>query len=107
MAPKDTSTGKNDGDATAFFSVVIPVYNRADVLDGALRSVLAQTEQDFEIIVVDDGSKDDPARVVGAFDDPRIRFHRQINRGGGAARNAGVDLAKGRFTAFLDSDDVY
>jgi glycosyltransferase involved in cell wall biosynthesis len=92
---------------TPFFSVVIPVYNRADVLDGALRSVLAQTEQDFEIIVVDDGSKDDPARVVESFNDPRIRFHRQINRGGGSARNAGIDLARGRFTAFLDSDDVY
>jgi len=108
MAPEHTPTGKTDGGAlTPFFSVVIPVYNRADVLDGALRSVLAQTEQDFEIIVVDDGSKDDPARVVESFHDSRIRFHRQINRGGGAARNAGIDLARGRFTAFLDSDDVY
>src|SRR5690242_12454791 len=102
MAHRGTSTGM-----TPFFSVVIPVYNRADVLIGALRSVLTQTEQDFEIIVVDDGSKDDPASVVDSFHDPRIRFHRQINRGGGAARNAGIDLAKGRFTAFLDSDDVY
>jgi glycosyltransferase involved in cell wall biosynthesis len=92
---------------TPLFSVVIPVYNRADVLGGAIRSVLAQSEQDFEIIVVDDGSKDDPARVAESFGDPRIRFHRQINRGGGAARNAGIGLARGRFTAFLDSDDVY
>jgi glycosyltransferase involved in cell wall biosynthesis len=92
---------------TPFFSVVIPVYNRADVLGGAITSVLAQTEQDFEIIVVDDGSRDDPSHVVESFGDPRIRFHRQINRGGGAARNAGIDLARGRFIAFLDSDDAY
>jgi glycosyltransferase involved in cell wall biosynthesis len=110
MAHEDTSagrSGKSDGAMTPFFSVVIPVYNRADVLDGAIRSVLAQTEQDFEIVVVDDGSKDDPSRVVESFGDPRIRFHRQANRGGGAARNAGIDLARGRFTAFLDSDDIY
>jgi glycosyltransferase involved in cell wall biosynthesis len=90
-----------------FFSVVIPAYNRADVLGDAIRSVLAQTEQDFEIVVVDDGSADDPARVVASFADPRIRLHRQVNRGGGAARNAGIDLARGCFIAFLDSDDAY
>jgi len=90
-----------------FFSVVIPVYNRAAALGDAVRSVLAQSCQDFEIVVVDDGSKDDPERVVRAFADPRIRFTAQENRGGGAARNAGIDLAQGRFVAFLDSDDVW
>jgi glycosyltransferase involved in cell wall biosynthesis len=90
-----------------FFTVVIPVYNRADVLGVAIRSVLAQEEQDFEIVVVDDGSKDDPGAALRAFADPRIRFHAQPNRGGGAARNAGIDLARGRFVAFLDSDDVW
>ncbi len=89
------------------FSVVIPVYNRAQALGDAIRSVLAQQCQDFEIVVVDDGSKDDPGRVVRAFADPRIRFAAQENRGGGAARNAGIDLAQGRFVAFLDSDDVW
>jgi glycosyltransferase involved in cell wall biosynthesis len=92
---------------TPFFSVVIPVYNRAGVVAEAICSVLAQSEQDFEIVVVDDGSSDDPAPVVAAFADPRIRFHRQVNRGGGAARNAGIDLARGTFIAFLDSDDAY
>jgi len=90
-----------------FFSVVIPVFNRADILDSALVSVLAQTEQDFEIVVADDGSKDDPKTVVDRLGDPRIRYVRQENRGGGAARNLGIDNARGRFIAFLDSDDVF
>lgn len=88
-----------------FFSVVIPVYNRADMLRAAVDSVLAQSERDFEIVVVDDGSKDHPERVLPA--DPRIRFFAQENKGGGAARNSGIDRARGRFVAFLDSDDVY
>ncbi len=92
---------------TPFFSVVLPVYNRANLLDHALRSVLAQTEQDFEIIVVDDGSSDDPQHVIDAICDPRIVFVRQDNRGGGAARNTGIDNARGRFIAFLDSDDCF
>ena len=92
---------------TVFFSVVIPVYNRADLVGVALRSVLAQSEQDFEIVVVDDGSQDDPEPVVKAIGDPRIVFLRQENKGGGAARNTGIDAARGRFIAFLDSDDRY
>ena len=90
-----------------FFSVVIPVFNRAGVLGAALASVLAQTEQDFEIVVADDGSNDDPKTVIGRLGDPRIRYVRQENRGGGAARNLGIDNARGRFIAFLDSDDVF
>jgi glycosyltransferase involved in cell wall biosynthesis len=93
--------------ASPFFSVVIPVYNRAHALGDALRSVLSQTEQDFEIVVVDDGSVDDPRSAVDKMGDPRIRFHRQSNAGGGAARNTGIDLSRGRFIAFLDSDDLF
>jgi glycosyltransferase involved in cell wall biosynthesis len=92
---------------TPFFSVVIPAYNRARVLPGAIDSVLRQTDQDFEIIVVDDGSTDDPKAVVEDFHDPRIRYERKENGGGGSARNRGIDLARGRFVAFLDSDDVF
>ena len=92
---------------TPLFSVVLPVYNRANLLGDALRSVLAQTEQDFEIVVVDDGSTDNPSRVVEAIGDPRIEFVRHENRGGGAARNTGIDKARGRFVAFLDSDDRF
>ncbi len=89
------------------FSVIIPVYNRAEPLRRALASVLAQSCQDFEIVMVDDGSADDPRATVEAFADPRIRFFRQENGGGGSARNTGIDKAQGRYVAFLDSDDVF
>lgn len=90
-----------------FFSVVVPVYNRAETLRAALRSVLAQSEQDFEILVVDDGSTDDPKAVVDAIGDPRIHIIRQANGGGGAARNTGILRASGAYIAFLDSDDEF
>ncbi|HEX3672827.1 MAG TPA: glycosyltransferase family 2 protein [Rhizomicrobium sp.] len=89
------------------FSVIIPVYNRAEAFKSALASVLAQSVQDFEIVVVDDGSSDDPASAAASFADPRIRVLRQENQGGGAARNAGIDAARGDLIAFLDSDDVF
>ena len=89
------------------FSVIIPVYNRAGTLGAAIRSVLAQSCQDFEIVIVDDGSQDDPEQMVAAFGDPRIRLLRQENRGGGAARNAAIDAARGLFIAPLDSDDIF
>lgn len=92
---------------TPVFSVIIPVYNRAHLLERALASVLAQSFQDFEIVVVDDGSQDDPKRVIAKIGDSRIRFVRQENQGGGAARNTGIDLAQGRYIAFLDSDDRF
>jgi glycosyltransferase involved in cell wall biosynthesis len=90
-----------------FFSVVIPVYNRADVLGRALQSVLGQSFQDFEIVVVDDGSRDDPFQVIAAIEDPRIHYVRQENKGGAAARNRGFDEARGAFVALLDSDDRF
>ena len=92
---------------TPFFSVVIPVYNRAAELRLAIESVRAQNFQDFEIIVVDDGSRDNPQEVIESFHDPRLHFIRQPNAGGGAARNRGIDETRGRFVAFLDSDDVF
>lgn len=92
---------------TPTFSIVIPVYNRAGSLARALGSVFVQTDQDFEVIVVDDGSVDEPERVIEALGDPRVRLVRQANHGGGAARNAGIDAAQGEFVAFLDSDDIF
>jgi glycosyltransferase involved in cell wall biosynthesis len=90
-----------------FFSVIIPVYNRAPALRRAIESVCAQSCQDFEIVVVDDGSHDDPGAVVASFNDPRIHFHAQANSGGGKARNTAIDRARGHFIAPLDSDDIF
>jgi glycosyltransferase involved in cell wall biosynthesis len=91
-------------------SVIIPTYNRAEFLPRAIISVLRQNFTDFEMIVVDDGSIDNTADVVSRYieKDPRIIYFRfKENRGGNAARNKGVELAQGRYIAFLDSDDEW
>ncbi|MDO5369600.1 glycosyltransferase family 2 protein [Paracoccus sp. (in: a-proteobacteria)] len=89
------------------FSIVIPAYNRADTIGRAIESCLAQTCPDFEVIVVDDGSRDNTAAAVEAMGDPRIRCIRQPNAGASAARNTGAGAAAGEFLAFLDSDDEF
>jgi len=86
-------------------SVVIPTYSRAHVLGRAIQSVLNQTYQDFELIVVDDGSSDNTEEVVRNFTDPRIHYRRhEENRGAAAARNTGIEASRGDYVAFLDSD---
>ena len=89
-------------------SVVVPVYNRAALIERALRSVFAQTVQDFELIVVDDGSTDDLEKTLERCRDPRLRLvHHERNRGAAAARNSGIREARGTYIAFLDSDDEW
>jgi GT2 family glycosyltransferase len=89
-------------------SVVIPTYNRAELLTRAIDSVLAQTYEDFELVVVDDGSTDDTEEVVTGYDDERVRYlPHETNRGANPARNTGIEAAEGEYVAFLDSDDEW
>ena len=90
----------------ALFSVIVPTYNRAELLRVALASIVQQRFSDYEIIVVDDGSSDGTDEVIETFGD-RVRSITQDNRGPGAARNLGASQACGRYLAFLDSDDLW
>jgi glycosyltransferase involved in cell wall biosynthesis len=89
-----------------FFSVIIPTYNRAALLREALDSVFAQIHTDYEVLVVDDGSKDVTSSVVASYGD-RVRYFQQQNQGPGSARNLGIKYAAGEYIAFLDSDDLW
>ncbi len=88
-------------------SIIIPVYNRAQKLKKAVESVLAQTYELFELIVIDDGSDDDPAKNLSGIDDKRLRIFRQPNKGVSAARNRGIKESTNEWLAFLDSDDTW
>lgn len=88
-------------------SVIIPSFNYAKYLPAAIASVLAQTDRDFELLIIDDGSTDGSVTVARGFSDPRVRLLLQPHRGFGAARNAGMRAACGRYIAFLDADDIW
>ncbi|HVJ52770.1 MAG TPA: glycosyltransferase family A protein [Aliidongia sp.] len=89
-------------------TVIVPVYNRTSELRRALRSILQQSYQEFEILVVNDASTEDIAAVVAEFDDSRIRLiSKPVNEGAAAARNTGIAMAQGHWVAFLDSDDEW
>ncbi len=93
---------------SAFVSVIIPVYNGSQALARAIASVLGQTYQNFELIIVDDCSGEPIEPTVKSFVDPRIKFYRHAqNKGAAAARNTGMRAAEGDFLAFLDSDDEF
>lgn len=89
------------------FSVVIPAYNAGNFLKDALESVLNQTYPFYEIIIIDDGSTDSTKILVQRFEDNRIKYHYQNNRGPSKARNEGILQAKGDWIAFLDADDLW
>ena len=90
-------------------SVILPAYNRADLVGRAIDSVLAQTWQDLELIVVDDCSTDDTRAALERYrDTPRVRLvFSDTNRGGSGARNLGIAHATGALIAFQDSDDIW
>lgn len=88
-------------------SVVIPLYNKKDVLPATVESVLSQSHRAFELIVVDDGSTDGGSALVASRDDARVRLIRQENRGVSEARNRGIREARGTWIALIDADDLW
>lgn len=88
-------------------SVVIPTYNRATNVQAGIKSVLAQTFSDLEVIVIDDGSSDGTGQILREAFGDRIRYIGQANQGASVARNRGVEEARGEWIAFLDSDDIW
>lgn len=88
------------------FSIIIPTFNRSALLKRALISVYQQTFSDFEVIIVDDGSTDDTANMIRQ-EFPDAHYYYQLNEGVSSARNKGLDVAKGEWIAFLDSDDEW
>lgn len=92
-----------------FFSVVITTYNRANLLSRAIDSLLAQTETDWEAIIIDDGSTDNTGAVLATIQchHPKITYFRQKSSGAVVAKNTGIALSRGQYITFLDSDDEY
>ncbi len=88
-------------------SVVIPAYNAELTLKTTVQSVFEQTVQDFEIVIVDDGSKDNTVEVAQSIGDSRVKVISQSNGGASSARNTGIKAAKGEYVAFLDADDLW
>lgn len=89
-------------------SIIMPAYNSARFIGDSIRSVLAQTYTDWELLIVDDCSKDNTAEIVKSFQDPRIHYQRNAhNMGAAETRNQALKTAKGRCIAFLDSDDLW
>jgi glycosyltransferase involved in cell wall biosynthesis len=93
----------------SFFSVIVSTYNRAALLKRALDSLIAQTETDWEAIIIDDGSTDDTFDQVKSYLElyPQLQYIKQSNQGTVSAKNAGIAAARGTFITFLDSDDEY
>jgi glycosyltransferase involved in cell wall biosynthesis len=92
--------------SSPFFSIIIPTYNRAGFILKTIQSVLAQQFEDFEVLIVDDGSTDNTTEVVKSVADKRVFYFKKENAERAAARNFGIKNSKGVFVSFLDSDDI-
>lgn len=105
ITQKETSENKSTSDS-CLVSVIIPTYNRVKWISSAIESVFQQTIKNLELIVVDDGSKDDTGKIV-KYLDSKVRYIRQEHQGVSAARNTGIRASKGQYIGFLDSDDLW
>ncbi|GAB1404254.1 glycosyltransferase family A protein [Lentimicrobium sp.] len=105
----DISIPENNHASSPLFSVIIPTYNRSHLIKRALNSLVAQTESDWEAIIIDDGSTDDTFSAIFSLLAlyPNIYYRKVIHQGEAAARNKGIELCKGEYITFLDSDDEY
>ncbi len=103
------SEGVMMDDTKPFFSIILPTFNRAHLICNAIESVLTQNFDEWELIVVDDGSRDNTFEIIRPFvlKDERIRYHFARNRGLAMARNTGIQMSHGKYITFLDSDDTY
>ena len=89
-----------------YVSIIVPAYNAEKYISDTIQSVLDQTFQNWELIIINDGSKDQTAEIVSGFIDERIKLFEQENGGVSVARNTGLEYAKGQYVTFLDADDI-
>ena len=89
-----------------FFSIILPTYNRGYILTETIEKVICQSYQNWELLVIDDGSKDNTKEVVESINDVRVRYIYQENQERSVARNNGIKHAEGEYICFLDSDDI-
>ncbi len=89
------------------FSVIIPTYNRANFLKIAIDSVFNQTEKNYQLIIIDDGSTDNTKQLIKNYKNPKLEYYYQKNKGPASARNYGISKTCGKFICFLDSDDRF
>jgi glycosyltransferase involved in cell wall biosynthesis len=104
--PKRDQTCPSDNQLGPLVSVVMPAYNAAKYIVGAIESVLAQSYRNFELVIVDDGSTDNTGDIVSGFKDDRIKYFYKENAGASSARNLAIKKSKGDFIANLDTDDL-
>lgn len=97
---------KSDSSSTPRVSVLLTTYNGAEHVAETVESVLSQTYDDWELVIINDGSTDQTREIIESFDDDRIRLFNQENRGRGPALNRGLGLARGKYVAIIDDDDI-